>query len=161
MLEIRLRFTREIWDELLSMLDQDPATKVYLNFEQGVMSTTFLFYNDIDEKEWSGYITGLNTIKKTAPTDEGNMFAFKLNDYHLFEIRQVLEDDYEPILKYEHLTRKQVADLHARCMRGFYFRSRYFADNAQLLWPSLQRFVKSRSAATGSSVTDRPVRRAA
>ena len=68
---------------------------------------------------------------------------------------------YEPILKYEHLTRKQVGDLHARCMRGFYFRSRYFADNAQLLWPSLQRFVKSRSAATGSLVADPSVRRAA
>ena len=51
---------------------------------------------------------------------------------------------YEPILKYKYLTATQVRELHARCMRGFYFRSRYFADNGHLLWPVLQRFSSRR-----------------
>jgi radical SAM superfamily enzyme YgiQ (UPF0313 family) len=51
---------------------------------------------------------------------------------------------YEPILKYKYLTTAQVRELHARCMRGFYFRSRYFADNGHLLWPVLQRFSSRR-----------------
>jgi radical SAM superfamily enzyme YgiQ (UPF0313 family) len=68
---------------------------------------------------------------------------------------------YEPILKYKNLSRDQVAALHSRCMRGFYFRSRYFADNAHLLWPWLQHFVKTRPAATGLSTTDSSARRAA
>jgi len=68
---------------------------------------------------------------------------------------------YEPILKYENLSRDQVTALHSRCMRGFYFRSRYFADNAHLLWPWLQRFVKTRPAATRSPGADSSARRAA
>ena len=51
---------------------------------------------------------------------------------------------YEPVLKYKHLSADQVRTLHTRCMRGFYFRSRYFADNSHLLWPLLQRFPKRR-----------------
>jgi radical SAM superfamily enzyme YgiQ (UPF0313 family) len=51
---------------------------------------------------------------------------------------------YEPILRYKHLSRAQVTALHARCMRGFYFRSRYFVDNGLLLWPFLKRFTSRR-----------------
>jgi radical SAM superfamily enzyme YgiQ (UPF0313 family) len=51
---------------------------------------------------------------------------------------------YEPVLKYKYLSADQVRTLHARCMRGFYFRSRYFADNSHLLWPILQRFSSRR-----------------
>ncbi len=54
---------------------------------------------------------------------------------------------YQPVMKYENLTAKQVSDLHARCFNKFYFRSRYFADNARLLWPQLQRFENRRKAA--------------
>ena len=68
---------------------------------------------------------------------------------------------YEPILKYEHLTREKVADLHSQCMRGFYFRSRYFADNAHLLWPLLQQFRKSRPSATAPESGNESERRAA
>ena len=50
---------------------------------------------------------------------------------------------YEPVMKYENLTATEVADLHAKCFNKFYFRSRYFADNAKLLWPQLQRFSGS------------------
>tara|TARA_Y100001978_G_C23696705_1_gene438019 strand:- start:271 stop:1650 length:1380 start_codon:yes stop_codon:yes gene_type:complete len=67
---------------------------------------------------------------------------------------------YEPILKYENLTRQKVSELHSQCMRKFYFNSRYFADNALLLWPWLRRFVKLRSHET-SVTSDAPVSRAA
>lgn len=46
---------------------------------------------------------------------------------------------YTPVMKYQHLTHAQVLDLHARCFRSFYFRSRYVRANAHLLWPWLQR----------------------
>ena len=68
---------------------------------------------------------------------------------------------YEPILKYEHLTREQVADLHAQCMRGFYFRSRYFSDNAHLLWPALQRFRKTDESTVVAAPVSDSTRRAA
>ncbi|MDG2206676.1 MAG: radical SAM protein [Pirellulales bacterium] len=68
---------------------------------------------------------------------------------------------YEPILKYEHLTRDQVADLHAKCMRGFYFRSRYFSDNAHLLWPALQRFRKTGTSTVVAETVNDSARRAA
>lgn len=100
MLEIRLRFSKEIWNEMLDILDTDPATKVYINFEEGIMSTTFLFFNDIDEREWNGYITGITAISKTAPFDEGNMLAFRLREYDLHDIREILDESHEPILKY-------------------------------------------------------------
>lgn len=45
---------------------------------------------------------------------------------------------YTPVMKYHHLTRDEVTALHARCFVGYYFRSRYFAENAHLLWPRLQ-----------------------
>lgn len=44
---------------------------------------------------------------------------------------------YTPVMKYRHLTSEQVTELHARCFVGYYFRSRYFVENAHLLWPWL------------------------
>jgi hypothetical protein len=41
-------------------------------------------------------------------------------------------------MKYRHLSTEQVADLHARSFIGYYFRSRWFAENAHLLWPRLR-----------------------
>ena len=46
---------------------------------------------------------------------------------------------YTPVMKYQHLSREQVAELHARCFVGYYFRSRYFQQNSHLLWPLLRR----------------------
>lgn len=48
-------------------------------------------------------------------------------------------DVYTPVMKYRNLTREQVTELHARCFVGYYFRSRYFQQNAHLLWPLLRR----------------------
>jgi radical SAM superfamily enzyme YgiQ (UPF0313 family) len=45
---------------------------------------------------------------------------------------------YTPVMKYRHLSSEQVAELHARCFVGYYFRSRYFRQNAHLLWPWLR-----------------------
>ena len=52
---------------------------------------------------------------------------------------------YEPVMKYDHLTTEQVKELHGRCFSKFYFRSRYFKDNALLLWPQLRRFVPKKT----------------
>lgn len=54
---------------------------------------------------------------------------------------------YQPVMRYQNLTPRQVTRLHARCFNKFYFRSRYFSDNARLLWPQLQRFEGARRAA--------------
>lgn len=54
---------------------------------------------------------------------------------------------YEPVMKYQNLTADQVRELHARCFNKFYFRSRYFADNARLLWPQMSRFAPQKRAA--------------
>lgn len=51
---------------------------------------------------------------------------------------------YEPVMKYENLTSNQVKELHGQCFSKYYFRSRYFHDNALLLWPQLRRFVPRR-----------------
>ncbi|MEM9656832.1 MAG: radical SAM protein, partial [Planctomycetota bacterium] len=48
-------------------------------------------------------------------------------------------DMYTPVMKYEHLTRKQVHQLHAKCFTSFYFRWPYLFDNAHLLLPTLRR----------------------
>ena len=51
---------------------------------------------------------------------------------------------YEPVMKYDNLSTEQVRELHGRCFSKYYFRSRYFHDNALLLWPQLRRFVPKR-----------------
>jgi hypothetical protein len=38
-------------------------------------------------------------------------------------------------MKYRHFSPKQVEELHARSFIGYYFRSRWFAENGHLLWP--------------------------
>jgi radical SAM superfamily enzyme YgiQ (UPF0313 family) len=45
---------------------------------------------------------------------------------------------YTPVLKYEHLTPEEVAELHAKCFESYYFRGSYLAQNATLLWPWLR-----------------------
>jgi len=45
---------------------------------------------------------------------------------------------YTPVLKYEHLSRERVAQLHGKCFRQYYFRWQYLGDNAHLLWPGLR-----------------------
>lgn len=46
---------------------------------------------------------------------------------------------YTPVMKYRHLTAEQVAELHARSFISYYFRSRWLAENAHLVWPWLRR----------------------
>jgi radical SAM superfamily enzyme YgiQ (UPF0313 family) len=46
---------------------------------------------------------------------------------------------YQPVMRYEHLTADDVRRLHGECFSKYYFRSRYFVENAHLLWPSWQR----------------------
>ncbi len=48
-------------------------------------------------------------------------------------------DSYTPVMKYRHLSAERLAELHARCFRKYYFRSRYLKENAHLLWPVLRR----------------------
>lgn len=58
---------------------------------------------------------------------------------------------YQPVLKYQHLSPEEVLDLHARCFRGFYFRSRYLRDNAPLVWPWLRHLGWGRKARKASA----------
>jgi radical SAM superfamily enzyme YgiQ (UPF0313 family) len=46
---------------------------------------------------------------------------------------------YTPLLKYEHLSRRRMEELLAKCFHRFYFRWQYLRDNAPLLWPTLRR----------------------
>ncbi len=61
---------------------------------------------------------------------------------------------YQPVMQYTNLTMGQVAELHGRCFSKFYFRSRYFKDNARLLWPGINRWLpesKDRTSLTTDS----------
>lgn len=60
---------------------------------------------------------------------------------------------YDPVMKYKHLTSEQVADLHARCFTGYYFRWRYLQENGRLLWPALRKlpFWRPQPAASSSA----------
>ena len=51
---------------------------------------------------------------------------------------------YTPVMKYRHLSTGQVAELHARSFIGYYFRTRWLAENAHLLWPRLARLGSRR-----------------
>ncbi len=46
---------------------------------------------------------------------------------------------YTPVLKYRHLTSQRVAELHAKCFVGYYFRSRWFLESAPVIWPLLRK----------------------
>jgi len=56
-------------------------------------------------------------------------------------------DVYTPVLKYENLSREEVAALHAKCFRHYYFRWPYLRQNAHLLFPFLQRLGIGRDRA--------------
>lgn len=102
------------------------------------------FPEDTEESIWGV----LDYARKLNPTFAnfnivtpypGTEFAHEVQD-------QVADDDfgnysvYQPVMQYKHLTPQQVSKMHARCFSKYYFRSRYFADNASLLFPSLRRF---------------------
>ncbi len=55
---------------------------------------------------------------------------------------------YTPVLKYKYLTTAQMAELHAKCFRHYYFRWQFLRDNAHLLWPSLQKLGIGRQPVT-------------
>jgi radical SAM superfamily enzyme YgiQ (UPF0313 family) len=53
-------------------------------------------------------------------------------DYSRFNV-------YTPMLKYQHLTPRQVEGLLSKCFQHYYFRWQYLKENAALLWPGLRR----------------------
>ncbi len=53
-------------------------------------------------------------------------------DYSRFNV-------YTPMLKYDHLTPRQVENLLGTCFQHYYFRWQYLKENAALLWPGLRR----------------------
>jgi radical SAM superfamily enzyme YgiQ (UPF0313 family) len=59
---------------------------------------------------------------------------------------------YTPVMKYRHLTAEKVAELHARAFIGYYFRSRWLAENAALVWPRL-RYLGARALSPGCADT--------
>ena len=46
---------------------------------------------------------------------------------------------YTPVLKYQHLTRRRMEELVAKCFHRYYFRWAYVRENASLLWPALRK----------------------
>jgi len=68
---------------------------------------------------------------------------------------------FTPVLRGDHLTPEQIADLHQWCARRYYFRWDYLRENAHLLWPGLQRFGLGRprrAAGEGDSPHPTPPR---
>jgi radical SAM superfamily enzyme YgiQ (UPF0313 family) len=53
-------------------------------------------------------------------------------DYSRFNV-------YTPMLKYDHLTPRQIEGLLGKCFQHYYFRWQYLKENAALLWPGLRR----------------------
>ncbi len=47
---------------------------------------------------------------------------------------------YTPVLKYKNLTPERVSELHAKCFKSYYFRSRWLVTAGPVLWPSLRKF---------------------
>lgn len=58
---------------------------------------------------------------------------------------------YTPVMNYRHLSPDEVARQHAACFIGYYFRSRWFAENARLVWPWLNRLPVGGAVATHES----------
>lgn len=71
-----------------------------------------------------------------TPYPGTEFFAQVREDVASFDFTQY--SVYTPVMKYRHLTAEQVAKLHARAFIGYYFRSRWLAENAPLLWPRLR-----------------------
>ncbi len=91
-------------------------------------------------------------------------------EFYALSKSQIADSDFanysvfNPVMKYQNLTSEQVAELHAKCVTKYYFRSRYLKENAHLLWPSLQKLgarfasstdrrTKSETRANGTVVT--------
>jgi radical SAM superfamily enzyme YgiQ (UPF0313 family) len=53
-------------------------------------------------------------------------------DYSRFNV-------YTPLLKYDHLTPRQIEALLGKCFQHYYYRWQYLKENAALLWPGLRR----------------------
>ncbi len=53
---------------------------------------------------------------------------------------------YNPVFKYDNLTRRELTRLNGWCFNHFYFRWDYLRENGHLLWPALQRFGWGRSS---------------
>lgn len=62
---------------------------------------------------------------------------------------------YTPVMKYHHLSPDEVVRHHARCFVGYYFRSRWFVENARLVWPWLRRWSFAATQPSGD-FTDMP-----
>ncbi|MCA9185634.1 MAG: radical SAM protein, partial [Planctomycetales bacterium] len=79
--------------------------------------------------------------------------------YH--EVRDQIADTdwtkysvYNPVMQYTHLTSNEVAELHAKCVTKYYFRSRYLQANASLLWPRLAALAKRIMIAPPNHIPD-------
>jgi radical SAM superfamily enzyme YgiQ (UPF0313 family) len=64
-------------------------------------------------------------------------------------------DMYTPVMNYQHLTRDQVHELHAKCFTSYYSRWPYLLANAHLLWPSLQKLGVGRRGRLAAMNSDR------
>jgi radical SAM superfamily enzyme YgiQ (UPF0313 family) len=61
---------------------------------------------------------------------------------------------YQPVMKYENLTRDEVAEMHGKCFEKFYFRGRYLQKNSLLLWPQLRRFLPKASHVPSHTISE-------
>lgn len=69
---------------------------------------------------------------------------------------------YTPLMQYRYLTPEQVSVLHARCFTRYYFRSRWLAENAALVWPqTIGLLRRTRQANASADQFDRDRRAAA
>jgi len=67
-------------------------------------------------------------------------------------------DMYTPLLKYKHLTSAQVSALHSKCFVRYYFRPKWFRENAPLVWPLLRKLgLRPSKPATPAASKDLPV----
>jgi anaerobic magnesium-protoporphyrin IX monomethyl ester cyclase len=46
---------------------------------------------------------------------------------------------YTPVLKYKNLTPERVSELHAKCFKSYYFRSRWLVTAGPIIYPSLRK----------------------
>lgn len=72
---------------------------------------------------------------------------------------------YTPVLRYQHLTREQVENWHATCIRRFYFRWDWLRENAAVLWPRWfageDNLAHSKTGSGGHAGVPQPMGRAA
>lgn len=58
---------------------------------------------------------------------------------------------YTPVLKYKNLTSERVSELHAKCFKSYYFRSRWLVTAGPVLWPSLRKLGMGASEVVAES----------